>query len=636
MLRLMHKYKKSLFGFLLIGLVCMTMTGFGVKLLDKSHENYAIKIDDHLISYDQFNQEKRNLEERYRGIFGKNFSQMAQQLNLNLSQQTVDKTINDYLLEREASNLNMVVGDDSLGALIKASLFGRDHPFDPAAYRSYLRQLGMSSQAFEDRVRADALRQQYLGVLRLAAQPSRREAATAVEREETKFNFSYAEFDPAAYVKEVKDPDQVTLEAFYKDHSSEYELPPRVSYDYVVLDPDKFLDLVEVTPDDVELYYSDHQAQFTTEEQIKARHIQLNYAKNANAAEMAALKGKAEEAHQKASAGESFESLALQYSDDITTKGNGGDLGWMSRGKMPKPFDAAAFKVKEGGVADLIQTDYGFHIVKIEGYKPAAPKELKDVRGEIEAIIRKREAPAYTSDKARSLFDKWQGGKSSLADFAVENNLAAVSTNGLLDKDKDPDNGLRGLSAKVIAFPEDEKQMVDIGEKTVLVSIKQYRDIETPALDQVKQKVLEAWKKQEARKMAKAAADSLLKSLASNPDLKGLALQQKLVLKDGKDLSISNRAKPAPFSDMNIEHDVFESSTVGKAPEKAYEVDGKFVIVQATSAAKPGNDVLDAKLAEYRKRGTDAFLQSIAIAETNRLKARSNIDVAPGLIVQDS
>ncbi|MBN8550458.1 MAG: peptidylprolyl isomerase [Deltaproteobacteria bacterium] len=636
MLRTMHKYRKSLFGFLIVGLVCMMMTGFGVHLLDQRQEPYAVKIDEHVITYEDISRERRNLEARYRNMFGQNYAQLAQQLNLNIGQQAVDKSINDYIIEREASRQGLTVGDEGLGSLIKTSLFGKDRPFDVETYRAFLRQVGMTSATFEQSVRQEALRQQYIGILHLASLPSLRESRSAVEREEAKFSFDYVEFNPADFLKDIKDPDSVTLTNYFDERNADYELPPRVSYDYVVLDPEKFLDLVEVTPEDVELYYSDHQSQFTSDEQVHARHIQINYSKDSTPTEMAALKEKAEEVHQKALSGESFDSLALQYSDDITTKGNGGDLGWISRGKMAKQFDAAAFKTKEGGITEVVPTDYGFHVIKIEGVKAAAPKELNSVRKEIEAIIRKQEAPAYTADKARTLFDKWQAGTRSLADFAVENNLVAASTNGLLDREKDPENGLRGLTAKVIAFPEETKQAVDVGDKTVLVSLKQYKDQEVPPLEQVRSKVIENWKKQQSVKMAKAAADSLLKATESQENLKTAAQAAKLNLKQAKDLSVSSRARTAPFNDPDIEQELFVLESVGKKPSRVFESNGTYLIIQVANATRPDKDAIDSKIAEYRRRGADSFLQTLALSMTNRLKAHSVIDIAPGLLTQES
>lgn len=637
MLKAMHKYRKSLFGILLIALVCMTMTGFGLEMLNRRPEPYAIRIGEHSISYEQFNQERRQLEERYRSIFGNNFQQMAQQLNLNLSQQAVDKAINDHLIEREAAEKNLVVGDESVASLIRTALFG-NRPFDANAYRGFLRQAGVTTQQFEASVRSDALRQQYLGLLRVAATPSDNELRQGIIRDETTYNVSYVEFDPAQFQKELVAPDAAALEAFYAERSEGYELPPRISYDYVVLDPKKFLDLVEVTPEDIELFYADNQHQFTNEEQIQARHVQLNYSKDATPAEMASLKTRAEEVHQRAVAGEPFEMLALEYSDDITSKGNGGDLGWLSRGRMAKEFDAAAFKAKQGGVAELVQTDYGFHVVKVEGHKEAAPKDLSEVRAEIERIIRDRESPAYTSEKAATLFDAWSAKDQSLADFAVENNLVAVSTNGLMDREKDPEDGLRGLTGKVITFPEEAKQMVDVGDKSVLVSVKQYRDAEIPPLEQVRERVIEDWKKQQAQRSAKEAAEKLLAALkdGSQGNLSSAAAAAKVQVKDVKDVSLANRGRTPPLNDEALQRDFLKPSAVGQSPERVYEVGGKFILAQATAATRPDAAKVDSKVAEYRRRATDSFLQMMAMAEINRLKARSNIDVAPGLLAQDS
>lgn len=631
MLRLMHKYRRSLFGIILVGLCALAMSGFGVDMLNKRHESYAIKIDDHLISYDEFQRERRALEQRYRMMFGKNFQELSRQLNLNLGQQTVDKLINDHLLEREAKRLGLAVGDQEVSSIIQTQLFRGN--FDPKAYAGFLSQMGLSSRQFEAQLASEAQRQAFMGILRFASIASESEAKAAYRRDETSFDTNYIEIEPSKFAAQVNEPSPDTLAQYYSENSSNYEFPPRISYDYVTLDPQKFLDLVDVAPEDIELYYADHQGEFTSPEQIKARHIQLNYKKGASPEEMANLKEKAQQVLEKAVAGEPFESLALQHSDDITTKGNGGDLGWIAKGKMAPAFDEEAFKTKQGGLANLVETDYGFHIVKVDDYRASSVKPLVEVRSQIEKTLRAQEAPAYTSDKAHSLFEEWSKGAQPLSEFAASNNLVAASTVGLLQKEKDPDDSLRGLTAKVINFPDDKRQIIDVGDKTVLVSIKQYRDQEVPPLEQVKAQVLENYKKREAKRLAQKAAQDLAKLAFDKKDqkLQDLAKSAKLEAKNIADLKRANATSHPPFADDALQKAVFGSQAPRRF-EANFSAAGKYYVVEVAAVKSPALEVADAKLQEVRKRESEELAQGLILATNSALKARATIDVAPGLV----
>ncbi|MBX7144264.1 MAG: SurA N-terminal domain-containing protein [Oligoflexia bacterium] len=631
MLRLMHKYRRSLFGIILVGLCALAMSGFGVDMLRRQHESYAIKIDDHIISFDDFHRERRALEQRYRMIFGKNFLELSQQLNLNLGQQTVDKLINDYLIERESSRLGLSVGAQEVAGIIQTQLFHGN--FDPKAYSGFLNQMGLTSKQFEAQLASDAQRQAFIGMLRFASIASETEARAAYRRDETTIEVNYAEIDPAKYASQVADPASEVLSAYYNENSSSYELPPRISYDYVTLDPQKFLDLVVIAPEDVEIYYADHQSEFTVPEQVKARHIQLNYSKNASAEQMASLKEKAQQVHEKAVAGEPFETLVLQFSDDLTTKSTGGDLGWLGRGKMAPAFDEEAFKTKQGGVAALVETDYGFHIIKIDDYRASSIRPLPDVRTQIEKALRAQEAPAYVSDKAHTLFEEWSKGGMALPEFAATNNLVAVSTNGLLQKDKDPDDGLRGLTAKVINFPDDKRQIVDVGDKAVLVAIKQYRDQEIPPLEQVKTQVIESFKKREAKKLAEKTAHELAKAVATKKELKfaEIVKASKVEAKNIADLKRGSAASHPPFGDGQIQKAVFGTQAARRF-EDSFSAGGKFYVAEVAGVKLPTLDLADAKLQEVRKRESEELAQNLVTSVSNALKAAAAIDVAPGLV----
>lgn len=630
----MHKYRRSIFGLIFIALISLAMSGFGVDYLRGRSEPYAIKVDEHHISFDEFHRQRRELEQRYRQIFGKNFDSFSSQMNFNFAQMTIDKTINDYLIEREAKKLGLAVSDAEVSDIIKTQLFGG--MFSSEAYAGFLRQNAQTSTQFEEQVRADAVRQAYIGLLRTVSLASEKETRAALKISETAYNIDYLEFDPQYYIKAVKEPETQALAEFFKQNSASYELPPRISYDYIVFDPEKNLDLVEVAPEDVELYYADNQSQFVNPEKAKVRHVQLNYAKDASPQQMAELKDKAKQVHAKAQAGESFENLALQYSDDITTKTLGGDLGWITKGLKGPAFDAAVFKSQNVGILEVVETDYGFHIVKLEEHKAQTPKELAEVKPEIEQIIRRREAPTYTAEKANQVFESLRKSKQSLAEFANGNKLVAASTNKLLTATVDPEPGLVGLTQKALDFPDDKLQLIDIGDNTVIVAIKEYRDTEVPGLEAVRQQVLENFKKQEAKKLSLQKAQDLIAATkaTNSKTLKQAASEAKLELKNVADLQSNTASSKPPFVDPKLQKAVF-SAKLNEISAQPLESFGKYIVYQISAIKEPEVATINQKLDEARKRESQELAQQLITSITNSLKAGSIIDVAAGLARQD-
>ncbi len=632
MIRIFRKYRKTVFGVIVVAMASLSMTGFGVNLYShmEKDRNYAIKVDDTVINHSQFERERNQIQERYRQMFGKNYYQFAKSLEANMNQQVVDKLIADTLLEREARKNELYIGNEEVSNILRAEVFQQG--MDTRMYAAILRQLGMTAQEFEQQIRDEALRQAFAGMLSDVSFASTQEAKALWETEETVYSVSHVEFAPAKFEGEVKAPEDKVLQGFYDDHASDYEEPAVVSYDYVVFNPDSFLELVQVTDDDIELYYTDHQADFTDPAQVKARHIQFTYPKAADPKTMADLKEKAQEVLTKAQAGEPFENLAQLYSDDVSTNLSGGDLGWIPKGKMAKEFDAAAFKMKEGEISELVTTDYGFHIIKVEGMKEPEPKKLEDVRAEITKIIQKREAPAYTADHAHQLFEKWDKTELSLPEFAAKNGLTTVATAGPLAEEKDPAADVAGLTKEVLRLSDEPKQLVELKEVTVMVGIKEYKEPRIPPFPEIKTKVFEAYKKAEAKRMAEEASSSFVKAFEGKEEnLPALAKAWHLTPVETKDLS-RQKGGTGIFANNEIRDAVYSTFTPLEKPRRSYKIGDSYYVLQVQTVQKPVIDDSSEKLLTYRNRAAQANAQTLTASVLNRLKAEAKIDVDPHLL----
>ena len=140
---------------------------------------------------------------------------------------------------------------------------------------------------------------------------------------------------------------------------------------------------INITDEDVKTYYKANENAFKTQEMVKARHILIKVDKSATEEEKKKAREKAEGILKKIKAGEDFAKLATESSDDPGSKVKGGDLGFFGRGKMVKPFEEAAFSLKPGEVSGLVETQFGFHIIKVEEKKEAGVEPFETVKEKV-------------------------------------------------------------------------------------------------------------------------------------------------------------------------------------------------------------------------------------------------------------
>jgi peptidyl-prolyl cis-trans isomerase D len=183
------------------------------------------------------------------------------------------------------------------------------------------------------------------------------------------------------------------VQDYYDRFSSQFQTPESLKAEFVLLAAPAVEDQIVVTEDQIKKFYEANQARYKTEEQRRASHILVKAGKDAPAAEKGAAKAKAEKllaALKKTPA--DFAKLAKENSDDPGSAERGGDLDFFGKGMMVKPFEDAAYQLKEGEISAIVESDFGFHIIKLTAIKAAATRSLADVKTNIEDEIRRTEA----------------------------------------------------------------------------------------------------------------------------------------------------------------------------------------------------------------------------------------------------
>jgi peptidyl-prolyl cis-trans isomerase D len=248
----------------------------------------------------------------------------------------------------------------------------------------------MSVDQFEQMLRRDLLTQQVTlpvanaavaGKLStdrwLVAQLEEREIAEATLR--------------AEQFASVSKPDEAAIKRYYEENRARFEQPEQVRVEYLVLSQDKMLEDAKVSEADIKAAYEANAARYRKPEQRRASHILIRADKGAPAAELKSAEEKAAQilAELKANPGD-FAKLAKQHSQDPGSATNGGDLGFFGRGMMVKPFEEATYALQENQISEVVRSDFGFHIIKLTGIRPEQAQKLDEVRGEIQAELKRQ------------------------------------------------------------------------------------------------------------------------------------------------------------------------------------------------------------------------------------------------------
>ena len=308
-----------------------------------------------------------------------------------MKRQSLDAVVRERVMQAAAEKLNLSVSDDRL-----QRLFATDPQFaflrnpDGSVNKDALAAQGMSSEMFARRLRLDlSQRQVALGLAASVFAPVGA-AASAFDAMFQQREIQVQRFDAKDSLDKVN-PTDADLEKFYKDatHAAQFQAPEQASIEYVVLDLATLKKGITVSDKDLRDYYAANEKRYTTPEERRASHILIKAESAASAAVRAAAKAKADalliEVKKNPAA---FADLARKNSDDPGSAEKGGDLDFFARGGMAaKPLEDAAFALKLDEVSGVVESEFGYHIVKLTALRGGQTRSFDVVRTELEAEV---------------------------------------------------------------------------------------------------------------------------------------------------------------------------------------------------------------------------------------------------------
>ncbi len=319
-------------------------------------------------------------------------------------QATLDRIIRDKVIAVAAREARMVVTDERLLAALQqdqalAAFRRPDGSTDVEGLKQALARQGMTPQMYDEQVRTNLVRRQVLTGISASALPAAGPAQVALGAYFEKREVQVARFDAAEFAAKIT-PTDADIQAYYQANPQQFQAPEQASIEYLVLDLESVKKGITVNDADLKTYYEQNVASNAGKEERRASHILIPAAQGAPAAERAAAKARAEEllaaARQNPA---SFADLARKHSKDGSAA-KGGDLEFLARGATVKPFEDALFALKKGETSGVVETEFGYHIIRLTDIRAPRQRTFDEMRPELEALIRTQQAQRKFAETA--------------------------------------------------------------------------------------------------------------------------------------------------------------------------------------------------------------------------------------------
>jgi peptidyl-prolyl cis-trans isomerase D len=500
--------KALLVGFLSIVCIMMVVTlvpggilgDFGGRGVGA---NSVAKVDGQDVTNEEVDRVARNIMQQ---------RHFPEQFKSYVLPQAVDAIVMQKVYLREAKRLGLEATDQDLryemqhGGLAQAlypngSFIGADQYRDLVASN-----FNLSVQQFEQELRDELTMRKLRSVIGAGVFVSNAEVHDAFVKQNTKVKFDYAVLSVADLEKSVT-VDDSELRAFYEKNQQQFAntIPEQRRIKYVLVDPVRLPSPAKVSSAELQGYFRQHADEFRVPESVKVRHILIKLPLpgpdgKVDAKQAEAAKAKAQDVLNQVRKGGDFAALAKKYSDDLATAKEGGSVGQLVQGSGSAPeIEKVAFGLAKGQSSDLIQTSYGFEIIRVDDRVSAHARSLEEVRSEIEPIVAAQNDQRIAGQLAHTV--ESQAKTNGLEKAAASNGLQAQESAYITRNESLPGIGASTQFSEAVfgMKAKDPATSIPLARGYAVVQVTDVKPPSTPAFDQVKDRIATELKQQKAQ-----------------------------------------------------------------------------------------------------------------------------------------
>lgn len=411
---------------IVLGVAVFAMSFFGIEGYFNSHvETFVAKVGKREVSQQQFQDTINRIRQQQR-------AQMGDQFDASLfdkpefKQQVLDELISQQLLLQANEDLGMRVSDQSLrDAIASQPAFQVDGKFSGDMYRAQLAAAGMTPQMYQDSVRTslegNLLQDAISGSTIVTPADVDRYLDVKLQRRDIRY---FVLPRPTPEDSQVTD---AQVQDYYKAHQADFMNPEQVSLKYIEVNGADLKADTQPTDEELKKRYQHELSRFGMPEEREVSHILINVPKNATPAQQKAALEKADKIASEATPA-NFAKLAQQNSDDLGSKLQGGDLGWLQKGVTNAAFDAAMFALQKGQISKPVLSDEGYHVIYLRDVRSGQTKPFEEVREQLLKEATTGERDRVYNETAGKMTDLTSQNPGSLEPAAQALNLQIKET----------------------------------------------------------------------------------------------------------------------------------------------------------------------------------------------------------------
>ncbi len=620
MLDYLRNNKSSLPVQIVLGLIAIVFIFFmgGAGGLIGAQTTVA-QVGDQAISLTEYQDARRRNEQYYREQYGQRLTPQLLQA-LDVGSTTLNQLVDGAVLEAEATRLGLLVPDESLRYEIREiDAFRPEGRFSIDAYNAALQRQGLSAKRFEENVRQQMLIEQLVDIVRAGVHVSEDEAFEEYRQSADKIVLDYIKVSGTDLRDSIK-IDDADLAAYFEENKEEYRIGDGVKVGYIKYTESGFAEPDAISDEEIESYYNlNKDSEFTTKEQAGARHILKKFKGDDDAAK-AEARAAIDKVADRLKAGEDFAEVAKEESEDGSAA-SGGDLGKFGRGAMVKPFEEAAFALAIDETSDVVESRFGYHIIKKYSYDAGGVKSLEDVRADIAQTLANDAAKDLVFDAAADDALAIQDGVS--IDTIVEERGVDITETDVIRQGATLEDITPSASFIQAALALGEigevSEAVHVGDAYYIIVLRERVASHLPELADAREVVEKEFRKTRAEDAAREKADSILNDLKDGKSLDDYADVDGLELGETDGFPKQGGFIPGIGNLPAAKEAAFAATQDGELLPRAYTLRGDAYVL-ARKSFEPAlredfdlvkKDRLDAVRRRKEQGAMDAFVQSL-------------------------
>jgi len=532
MLQAIRERVTGVVAIFILGLLAVPFLFFGVESYIRAVPQDAVAtVGDAEISTSEFQTSFARFRAELRQQQGDAYDEIATNQPV-VRRQHLESLIDELLLRQHAQELGLTISPGMLRDLIsQIPAFQLEGRFDPGLYQQALRASGRTPRGFERELREDLMVRLLPTSVSFSTIVTEAEIDRMLSLENETRRLSLIEV-PIAPFREQVDVGDERVREYYEANTGDFLTTEEVSIRYIELDATAMTDGLELSEEELRQRYEAASQRYLTPESRRASHILIEAGDERDQDQARAL---ARQLYERALDGESFDELAREYSDDLGSADEGGDLGWIEAGDMVEAFENALFDLTVSGeLAEPVRSQFGWHVIRLEEIRPPEGMSFEEARDEILAEFREREAEEIYIEMSERLVDLVFADDSTLAPLADELGLEIRQT-GPFSR-----SGGTGVAAnrQVIEAAFSDMVLLDgtvsdpielDRNRMVVIQLDEHFPAEPRPLDEVVDNIRQRLINEDARSMAEAQAQSLRERvLAEGLSLSELAAEEDL------------------------------------------------------------------------------------------------------------